>query len=138
MANWDKRYIEMAQLVASWSKDPRKQVGAVITKENYIMGIGFNGFPRGIEDTRERLEHKELKLKLILHAEVNAIMNARGQGDTIYVFPCLPCMPCFMQLVQTGIRRVVTSQLSLGRKTNWDDALVKQIASEIGVEILFI
>lgn len=138
MANWDKRYIEMAQLVASWSKDPRKQVGAVITKENYIMGIGFNGFPRGIEDTRERLEHKELKLKLILHAEVNAIMNARGQGDTIYVFPCLPCMPCFMQLVQTGIRRVVTSQLSLGRKTSWDDDLVKQIASEIGVEILFI
>lgn len=138
MANWDKRYIEMAQLVASWSKDPRKQVGAIITKENYVTGIGFNGFPRRIEDTQERLEHKELKLKLILHAEVNAIMNARGQGDTVYVFPCLPCMPCFMQLIQIGIRRVVTSQLSLDRKTNWDDDLVKQIASEIGVEILFV
>jgi dCMP deaminase len=136
--HWDKRYLDLAQLVSSWSKDPNKQVGAVVTKGKTIKGIGFNGFPRPIQDTPERLENRELKNKLMIHAEVNAILAAKQEGDTIHIYPCLPCMQCLMLIMQTKIYRIVTCKAAATRETSWDRDLVVQICKEHNVSVKFI
>ena len=65
-AKWDRRFIQMAQLVAGWSKDPSSKVGAVITRGKFVVAVGFNGFPQGIADTSERLNNREIKYPTIL------------------------------------------------------------------------
>ena len=78
---WDRHFIEMAVLCAGMSKDPRTRVGAVIIgPDREVRSTGFNGFPRGISDTYERLHDKTEKLRLVVHAEVNAILNAARVG----------------------------------------------------------
>ena len=81
----------MAKLVASWSKDPSVQVGAVIVKGKKVVGIGYNGFPKGVHDFSDRLMNRELKLELVVHAEVNACLDAGkdAEGGTLYVWPTL-------------------------------------------------
>ena len=54
-SKWDERFMEMARLVSSWSKDPSSQVGAVIARGKFVVSVGFNGLPQGIADTAERL-----------------------------------------------------------------------------------
>ena len=109
---WDHRFIELANHIAKWSKDPSTKVGCVIVgKDREIRSTGFNGFPRGINDDEERLSNRELKYPLICHAEENAIMHAARigvslKGSTAYVtWP--PCSRCARSLIQAGIREVV-------------------------------
>lgn len=135
---WHLRYLEMAKLVSTWSKDPRKQVGAVVTDHQYIRGVGFNGFPRGVEDELWRLEDRETKLQLVVHAEVNAILAARGVGDTIYVWPQLPCSQCAGLIIQAGIKTVVTAIESQYQESSWNKDLVQSILSQAGVSVVFI
>lgn len=107
---WDARFIEMAWLVAGWSKDPSRQVGSVIVSNDMRkISVGFNGFPRGIVDTEERLFNKDIKLKLMVHAERNAMDNADFplSDCTIYV-TTFPCAECAKGIIQKGIRRIVT------------------------------
>jgi dCMP deaminase len=101
--------MEMARLVASWSKDPSSQVGAVIARGKFVVSVGFNGFPQGIADSAERLENREIKYPTILHAEVNAVLSARQdiRGCTLYVTPYMPCPQCAAVIVQSGIARIV-------------------------------
>jgi dCMP deaminase len=97
--------------VASWSKDPSSQVGAVLTRGKFVVSVGFNGFPQGIADTAERLENREVKYPTILHAELNAILSARQdtRGCTLYVTPYMPCPQCAAVIVQAAITRIVYS-----------------------------
>ena len=98
MNGWDRKFIEMAVLVSSWSKDPSTKVGCVIADSDHAqLSEGFNGFPRGIADD-ERLNQREIKYRLIVHAEANAIAaaarNGHGlKGATAYVTFC-PCPQC--------------------------------------------
>ena len=70
---WDRYFLDLALLNAQMSKDPSTKVGAVIVgPDREVRSMGFNGFPRGIADTRERLECREVKLDLVVHAEMNA------------------------------------------------------------------
>ena len=128
----------MAKLVSTWSKDPRKQVGAVVTDHQYIRGVGFNGFPRGVEDEMWRLEDRETKLQLIVHAEVNCILAARGVGDTIYVWPQLPCSQCAGLIIQAGIKTVVTAIESQYQESSWNKNLVQSVLSSAGISVVFI
>lgn len=130
---WDERYLEMAALVSTWSKDPRKQVGAVVIQDGFIRGVGFNGFPKGVAHTNERLGHKVTKNKIMIHAEVNALVAAELQADTIYVWPCLPCSQCMGLIIQSGITRVVTGPLDEG--TEWDQELAIELAVEAKIEV---
>lgn len=77
LSNWDKKFIAQCNLVASWSKDPRHKVGCVIADTNHFvtMATGYNGFPREVKDSDARLENKELKNKLIIHAEASVRWN---------------------------------------------------------------
>jgi dCMP deaminase len=108
---WDKRFLDLAKLCGSWSKDPSTQVGAVIVDgNNRIVSIGFNGFPQGVEDSEERLVDRETKYDIIVHAEANALMfaNKSVEGCTLYTWPFQPCSRCAGLIIQSGITRVVS------------------------------
>lgn len=103
----------MAELVARWSKDPSTQVGAVIVDpvRNCVLGTGYNGLARGVEDSEYRLRDRDTKYAMTTHAEVNALINSALwkslHGSTLYVTPLPPCSTCAGILVGVGIRRVV-------------------------------
>lgn len=106
---WHSFYIGMAEYVAYKSKDPSTKVGAVIVRpDNTVASIGFNGFPRGVVDTPQRYEDRDFKYAAIVHAEANAILNAREPltGYRLYAtFHC--CARCASLIVQSGISEVV-------------------------------
>ena len=109
---WIKRYLEIAQAVSTWSKDPSKKIGAVaIGQYGQILSQGYNGFPRGIHDSTQRLVDRSLKLKYTVHAEPNCIFNAGLNGvslrdSTLYVFGLPVCTDCANAVIQSGIKRV--------------------------------
>jgi dCMP deaminase len=109
-ANWDVRFLELAKHVASWSKDPNTKVGAVIVNDNrQVLSLGYNGFPRGVEDRVSRYSDRETKRLFVAHAERNALDNAYVdvRGATLYTTLC-PCNECAKSIVQKGIKRVVS------------------------------
>ena len=115
MTNWDQRFLDLAEHISNWSKDPSTKVGCVVVgNDREIRSTGFNGFPRGIKDTPERLQDREQKYPLICHAEENAIMHAARigvslKGCTAYV-TWNPCSRCARSLIQAGIIEVVFSK----------------------------
>jgi dCMP deaminase len=111
-AKWDRRFLDLAAHIASWSKDPSTKVGCVVVGEDReIRSTGFNGFPRGISDDNDRLTDRAKKYPLICHAEENAIMHAARIGMTLkncvaYVtWP--PCCRCARSLIQAGVAEVI-------------------------------
>lgn len=106
MSKWDDRFFDLANLVGSWSKDPSTKVGAVIVRpDRTIASVGYNGFPRGVEDTYTTREDKLLRT---VHAEANAILAAREplHGYSLYVTPLHPCANCAGLIIQSGIKVV--------------------------------
>lgn len=137
---WDNRFLELARLVSSWSKDPSTKVGAVIADDKFrIVSIGFNGFARSVNDLPERLEDRETKYKMILHAEENALLFSTGdlQGCTVYSYPLMPCAACMSRIIQKGIRRVVSIKSDNPRWQEHFD-LSREIADEADIEIVLL
>jgi len=139
VADWDSRFLETARLVSTWSKDPSTKVGAVITHGKFVVSLGFNGFPKGVADLSERLENREVKYKMVIHAELNAILTARQrlEGCTLYVWPFMPCSQCGSAVIQSGIKRVVAPKIDNERWTE-SFALTTQMFSEAGLELVLI
>lgn len=113
--SWDEYFMNIAEVVASRSRDPDKHVGAVIVKDNVISGVGYNGFPRNTmnkvdEELAFGLEpNTDLdKNDFTVHAEANAIINSTGdlKGATLYC-TLFPCHECAKLIVQAGIKRIV-------------------------------
>jgi len=97
--SWDRRFLDLAKHISTWSKDPSTQVGAVAVRDRRILATGYNGFPRGIEDSFERLADRQQKLLRTVHAEANVVAQAslHGvslEGASIYIWPFLPCSSC--------------------------------------------
>lgn len=112
MTKWDKRFLKLAKEIATWSKDPSTQVGAIAVRDKRIIATGYNGFPKGIEDKQRTLEDRPAKLRLMVHGEMNMIFNAVEHGvslkdSTVYVWGLPVCEDCFKGLIQVGISRVV-------------------------------
>ena len=110
---WDIRFMRMAHEVASWSKDPSTKVGCVLVKDRKIISMGYNGFPRLIEDDLNRLIDREVKYEMTVHAEQNAVITAAlhgisTEGSTAYV-TFSPCSRCAAVLINAGISTVVVS-----------------------------
>lgn len=123
---WDRRYLEVARQVAGWSKDPSTQVGAVIaTPDHRPVSFGFNGLPQGVDDSPERYADRDLKLKLIVHAELNALVFAgeRARGCTLYTWPFMPCCRCAGLVIQHGIKRVVAPVTPVALAERWAEEL---------------
>ena len=128
----------MAAFVATWSKDPSTQVGAVIVRpDRTIAAVGYNGFPRGVGDDDTRYADRSLKYPMIVHAEMNAILSTKEplNGYTIYVSPLAPCATCAGAIIQAGIRRVVATCKQPERwKENF--AVASLMFSEVGIDVL--
>lgn len=110
MSKWDYRFLDLAKFISGWSKDPSTKVGAVIVdKNNRIVSIGYNGFPKNIEDN-DRLIDRNTKYNIIVHGEINAILfaNKSVEGCTLYTYPFMPCPRCAGLIIQSGIKRVVS------------------------------
>lgn len=138
-AKWDGRFIELAESIATWSKDPSRGVGAVIVSPlRQVLATGYNGLPRGVEDHPDRLE-RPMKYDLIVHAEMNAIIQCARNGvspvgATLYS-SFSPCIHCTLSIVQAGIQRVVTRSVALG-DDHWNESIELSISmfAEVGIE----
>ena len=118
--NWDEYFMGVALLAAQRSKDPNTQVGACIVSgenscygSNVIISTGYNGFPIGCSDDEYPWEREgssnETKYPFVVHAELNAILNAHGKsllGTKIYV-ALFPCNECAKAIIQAGIKEVI-------------------------------
>ncbi|KAL4397149.1 hypothetical protein HN51_001666 [Arachis hypogaea] len=115
--SWDDYFMAIAFLSAERSKDPNRQVGAcLVSQDDIILGIGYNGFPRGCSDDKLPWAKKsrsgnplETKYPYVCHAEVNAILNtnhASAAGQRLYV-TMFPCNECAKIIIQSGVSEVV-------------------------------
>jgi dCMP deaminase len=109
---WDSRFLELARFVGQWSKDRSRKVGCVIVGPyREIRAVGYNGFPRGADDSPDERHQRPTKYLWTEHAERNAIFQAARvgiavQGCTMYL-PWFPCMDCARAIAQSGIARLV-------------------------------
>lgn len=134
MNKWDNRFIGLANLIATWSRDPSTGVGAVIADpNNRIVSMGFNGFPRSVRDDDTILENRDEKLRRTIHAETNAILFASRPvaGCTIYVTHP-PCAKCAAVIIQSGIARVVSRPPWNSFTDRWADDI--KSANEMFIE----
>ena len=144
MDKWDKRFIDMAYLVATWSScyQPNRKIGAVIVKDKRILATGYNGAPQNVKSCVERGECLRRKLNVpsgtkqelcyAVHAEQNAIvqaarLNTSVDGATLY---CThqPCTICTRLIINAGIRRVVFCE-------GYPDPFALELFQEAGVKI---
>ena len=138
---WDKRFLDLAAHISTWSKDPSTKVGCVVVGEDReIRSTGFNGFPRGIEDDEERLSDRDQKYPLICHAEENAIMHAARtgvslKGNSAYVtWP--PCSRCTRSLIHAGVSEVIyPADIEIPDRWHDDFATATAMMEEAGVKV---
>lgn len=135
---WDGRFLDLAEHVGSWSKDPSTKVGAVIVRpDRTIASLGYNGLPRGVRDLPERLNDRAVKYAITIHAEQNAILSAHEpvRGYTLYVSPLHPCAACASIIVQAGLSRVVCRMS--GPPDRWLEnfRLAREIFDDAGVSV---
>lgn len=127
LTKWDGRFFKLAHEVAEWSKDPAKQVGAVVISPNKReVSYGYNGFPHKLNDDA-RLANKSTKNALSLHAEVNAVLNAKKdlRGWSLYCSEAI-CEQCALVIIQAGITKV-TMPASMS-SSSWFDSCTKAVS----------
>lgn len=148
---WDRYFLGLALSASRMSKDPSTRVGSVIVRDNVLLSTGFNGFPRGIADDA-RLLDRETKLKLVVHGEMNAVLNAARvgravDGATMYtacqgsgiMWGGPPCTRCAVECIQAGIREIV-SYLPKLTPSRWhaDLEFAESVLAEAGVAFRYL
>lgn len=143
---WNKRFMELAFLVASWSKDPSTKTGAVVVgPDKEIRATGYNGPVRGVDDDVQERFERPVKYEFFEHAERNALYNAcltgvSLKGCVMYATHA-PCTDCARAIIQAGIKTVVTNKIVIDENTpknTWRDKLIysEQMFREAGVEYI--
>jgi dCMP deaminase len=137
---WDVRFLELARFISAWSKDPSTKTGAVIADNNRrIVSVGYNGLARGVVDSPERYNDRELKYKIIVHCERNAIIFANRSlaGCILYTWPFMSCSICASMVIQSGITRCVAP---FSDNPRWiaDFKLTEMMYREAGVELMIL
>lgn len=122
------------------SKDPSTQIGVVLVKDRRVVGTGYNGFPAGIADDK-RLHDRDEKLALVVHAEMNAILNAghESRGATLYMwgFTSAPCRNCTKHVIAAGITKVISSGIPTPERWQDDLRASEETLREAGVGLRF-
>lgn len=142
ITKWDDRFLGLAKEISTWSKDPSTQVGAVtVGHKNEVLSQGFNGFPRGINDSDERYNDRPTKHQFVVHAEMNAIYNATYSGTsldgaTLYVYGLPVCSECAKGIIQVGIKKVVIEKCKEVERWNDSVKLSELMFNESGVELI--
>lgn len=137
---WDLRFINLAKQWSENSKDPSTQTGAVlVSPDRKDVILGYNGFPSQIEDDY-RLTVREEKYELIVHCEMNAVLNAKRDvsGYTLYTYPFLSCTRCAVHMLTAGISRFVAPTIPPELEERWGPILekTKEVFEEAGVEVV--
>jgi dCMP deaminase len=135
---WDERFIEMAQFVSRWSQDPSTKTGAVIVRPDLtIASVGFNGFPKQMDDDLELYHDRPTKYSRIVHCEMNALIHARCsvEGFTLYTTG-MCCDRCVVHMIQAGIARFVWLEDTKHMKSRWSDSFkaTLEYLNEAGVD----
>lgn len=148
--SWHKRWMDLAALVATWSKDQSRKTSAVIVDDrNILVSIGWNGFPRDVNDKATPNDkiaaryERPAKYQWTEHAERNAIYNAAANGYKLrgcYMYiPWYPCADCARGIIQSGISKLFCV------KPDWHDErwgadflMVDEMLREAGVQVEFI
>ena len=138
--NWTEYYMRHQYLASEKSKDPSTKIGALLVRGDNIVSIGYNGFPRGINDSNERLENREEKYFYVVHAEHNAILNAARNGiatkGAVLYTSGMPCNECAKAIIQAGIETVyIHTQYPSLSHGKWNKSVSKaqEMFSEAGV-----
>ena len=138
---WHRRFLELTDVIAHWSKDPSRGVGAlIVSPSRQIVATGFNGLPRGFEDTPDRLQ-RPTKYDFVVHAELNALIQCARNGVspigcTLYS-SFSPCVNCAIAVVQAGIECVITYELEASDE-RWMESIEKsvEVFAESGITYL--
>lgn len=136
---WHKRMMDLAEFISSWSKDPSTKVGAVIVDENNrIVSTGYNGFPKCVKDLKSRYDNKDLKYKIILHAEENAILYAKRDLSNckLYVSALPPCAHCASIIINSGIKTVIYKKQEIPEKWKESFKISKMMFKEAQVKLI--
>lgn len=147
---WAMHWISIAKQTAEMSKDPSTKVGCVIARDKQMISAGYNGFPACINDHPERLDMRELKYKLVVHAEANAIMTALKTYPGIDLSDCtlfctlMPCNECMKLILTAGIKSIFVDDTlhqdkqkdSQYRNQDWPIALETAIDDNPGIYFL--
>ena len=126
---WNQRFMEMAELIAGWSKDGSTKVGCVIIgPDKEVRSVGYNGFPRMVNDNIPERWTRPIKYEYDVHAEVNAILNAARNGtnlsQAILYVTMPPCMRCAGAIIQAGIKEVIYMEPEVQKQIpGWRDTL---------------
>jgi dCMP deaminase len=144
MADWDERFMELASLVGSWSKDRSTKVGCVIVgPSNEVRAVGYNGFVRGSDDEDDAKHARPAKYRWTEHAERNAIYHAAQAGIALggckMYLPWFPCMDCARAIVQCGIQELVAVKPNLADPRwggDFEDAI--EMFRETGTLVRFV
>lgn len=138
---WDARYLGVADLVSSWSKDRSTRVGCVIVGEaGQALSTGYNGFPRGVDDDAGERHERPAKYLWTEHAERNAIYNAARTGvplaGSVMYLSWFPCADCARAVIQAGIAALVVRRMTR-EDTAWDVSLrvSEEMLGEAGVAV---
>jgi|2_EtaG_2_1085320.scaffolds.fasta_scaffold00016_81 dCMP deaminase len=142
--SWDEFFIGMCLHASKKSKDKSTKLGAVIVSpDNTVLSIGFNGFPRGLDDEIKEYHLRPMKYSITEHAERNAIYNAarkgvRLEGSIMYLpFEPTPCTDCTRGVIQAGIVEVRGTDFKFtGKGKQWDDnlAIAKEMLVHAGIK----
>jgi dCMP deaminase len=140
---WNERFLALAREVSTWSKDPSTKIGAVAVRDRQILSVGYNGFPRGVEDTAERLNNRETKYKYVVHAEQNLIYNAVNNGislknSALYVWGLPVCSECAKGVIQAGFSKVywaTDSNKTIDKRWEVLYNSTVEMFNEVGIEV---
>lgn len=145
---WNRRFMDVAQLVATWSKDTSTKTGAIVVgPDREIRATGYNGLVRGVDDEKSERYERPTKYDFFEHAERNAIYNACLTGTSLKGCTMFathpPCTDCARAIIQAGIKVVVTNEMEINSSTpsnTWRDKLAfsEQMFNEAGVEYIIL
>lgn len=140
LTKWDGRFLHLCKVVGGWSKDPSRGVGAVIVNPatKGVVSMGFNGFPAGVHDEPERYTDRDMKLKMVRHAEPNAILFAERpvRGFSLYC-NYMPCAQCAGAIIQAGIAEVI-APYTVEPKWAEDFRVAEMMFQEAGVSLILL
>jgi dCMP deaminase len=144
MADWDQRFMVLASFVGAWSKDRSRQVGCIIVApDNTVRAIGFNGFPRGLNDDDESRHSRPVKYRWTEHAERNAIYAAAKNGIPLtgcrMYLPWFPCVDCARAIIQAGLAELICKMPDLS-DPQWgeDFQFSREMLGEASITVRFL
>lgn len=144
MSNWNKKFMDLAKHVATWSKDKNTKTGAVITDDEHrVLSVGYNGFPSGCDDNKVERYERPAKYLYTEHAERNAIYSAAKngvslKGSTMYIM-WFPCADCGRAIIQSGVKKVICYEPDFNTE-KWGELFKAslEMLTEAGIEVIYV